>query len=223
MTRVMIDTTNTGFSSALGAIDELDAEEIVAVYDTGSGAIAVTQADLDRIPSDLIVVAIDQGFTGSPNMKANIRDCENGAWTLANAVKKEGWNVTRPTLYLGYPDTVTEAYNLGWRGDVWIAKSSNTPPLSPPDVPEGIIVVAEQWNYTDPDYDVSVVFDPTWPEAKMATPVTPQIPPGPWNPAEDYPWRGATLTVIGSDDLIHVYEYVETTGQWLRIDTRADI
>lgn len=198
MSRVMIDTTNAGFPVAIGAIDELDGGDIIAVYDTGSPAIAVSQADLNEIPVDLVIVTIDQGFTGSPNMKANVRDCENGAWTLARAVDKTGWDVPRPTLYLGYPDTVTKAYDLGWRGDVWIVNPSHVPPVDPPSVPEGINVVAEQWGYGNSNYDVSAVFDANWPEVKMSSPT-----PVPWHGV----WvgtRDGTVTAEGNLDVIEL-------------------
>lgn len=176
MTRVMIDATHNGLPSAMPTIRTLSAGEIVALYDTGSPGIAATASDIAEIPTRLTTVFIDQGFTGSPNMSATIRDCETGTWLLAKAVNKTGWKVPRPTLYLGFPDTVTEAYNLGWRGDVWLVASSPAPPLSPPPVQKGINVVAVQWNFSNPYFDASVVFDSTWPEAIMPDP-TP-TPPG---------------------------------------------
>jgi peptidoglycan hydrolase-like protein with peptidoglycan-binding domain len=106
---------------------------------------------------------IDQGYTGSPNLNATVRDCENGAWTLARAVDRTGWNVQRPTLYLGYPDTVQAAYEAGWRGDVWVALPGWDAPR-PPSAPAGINVVAVQNIYQAP-FDLSTVYDPAWPLA----------------------------------------------------------
>lgn len=185
MTRVMVDTTEAGFSAALPVISALNSGDIVGLYDTGSPSIKATAAMLSKLQKTLMVVMIDQGFTGSPNLTANVRDCETGAWTLANAVNKTGWSVARPTLYLGSPDTAQEAYNAGWRGDVWLVAPSSNPPSEPPSVPEGLNVVAVQWDFANAAFDKSVVFDSTWPEASVATPdpthysVT-NVPPGIW-------------------------------------------
>lgn len=173
MNRTMIDVTHDGLPAALPAIRALPAGNVVALYDTGSPDIAATPGDIAEIPSNLYTVFIDQGFTGSPNMHATVRDCENGAWSLANAVDKTGWHPARPTLYLGYPDTVTLAYQAGWRGDVWVVRPSDTAPTSPPAVPQGMTVVAVQWNYPGA-YDGSVIFDPTWPGGTVTTP--PPVP-----------------------------------------------
>ena len=181
--RGMIDTTHNGLPTALPVIKAMPAGNIVGLYDTGSSGIVYTPADLATIPSNLYVVTIDQAFTGSPNLKATIRDCENGAWSLTNAVNKTGWNVARPTLYVGYPDTVQQAYDLGWRGDVWLALSSSSPPTKPPAVLPGINYVAIQWNYSNPNYDISVVFDPFWPgkaPVTMSDYAVTTNPPGNW-------------------------------------------
>jgi hypothetical protein len=175
MNRVMIDTTHDGLPAALNRIRSLAPGNLVALYDTGSPDIAATPADLAEIPSSLHTVLIDQGFTGSPNLKARIRDCENGAWTLANAVNKTGWDVARPMLYLGFPDTAIEAYNAGWRGDVWLVQSSGTAPVNPPVVPKGLNVVAVQWNFQNTEWDESVVFDASWPNVATAPPDPPAV------------------------------------------------
>lgn len=164
MTRVMIDTTNKGFSVALQHITALPAGNIVALYDTGSPDIAATPADIAAVPGRLAKVFIDQGFTGSPNLKANVRDCENGAWTIPSAVQKGGWNVARPTLYIGAPDTLHDAEVNGWKGDVWIVAPSSVPPTAPPAAPPGMNIVAVQWGFGNPAFDESVVFDSTWPD-----------------------------------------------------------
>jgi hypothetical protein len=178
MSRVMIDTTHDGLPVALPAINTLVKGDIVALYDTGSPSIAATVSDFKEINADLEVVLIDQGFTGSPNMKANVRDVETGAWLIAKAVNKAGWNVTRPTLYLGFPETAQKAFDAGWRGDVWLVMPSSVAPVKPPVVPEGLNVVAVQWNFKDPSFDVSTVFDPTWPEATVTTPPPPGVQSG---------------------------------------------
>jgi hypothetical protein len=188
MSRRMIDTTHNGLPAALSTIRALPAGNLVALYDTGSGGIAATAADIAEIPTNLTTVFIDQGFTGSPNIHATVRDCENGAWQLEKAVNKSGWNVPRPTLYVGFPNTVQEAYNLGWRGDVWTVRSSPTAPTSPPNVPPGINVVGTQWNFSNPNFDESVIYDNTWPEAKVTTPAqpTPTVPP--FNVQTNWAW-----------------------------------
>lgn len=171
MTRNMIDTTHDGFPVALAEIRKLAPGDAVALYDTGSPDIAATPTDIRQIPAQLHVVMIDQGFTGSPNPAATVRDCEKGAWPLGSAVVTVNWHATRPTLYLGFPDTVQMAHDAGWRGDVWIVVPSKVPPASPPTVPPGLNVVAVQWGFSSPDFDRSVIFDPTWP-LKGGDPVT---------------------------------------------------
>jgi|SRR5271170_44711 len=180
MTRRMVDVTHDGLPDAINTIRQIGTSGLVAVYDTGSADIAATPADLAELPAGMPVVMIDQGFTGSPNMHANIRDCENGGWLLNKAVDRSGWDVARPTLYLGYPDTTMEAYDAGWRGDVWLVGPSLVPPATPPTVPPGLTVVAVQWDY-GPDFDISAVFDPYWPEAKPM--------PDPTFPFNQTDWR----------------------------------
>lgn len=171
-TRVMIDATHAGFPTALAHITALPAGNVVAVYDTGSPSVAATPADIATIPTRLHTVFIDQGFTGSPNLNANVRDVENGAWVMSHAVNKTGWNVERPTLYIGFPDSVQDAVNNGWKGDVWLVHASNVPPTVPPAVPAGINVVAVQWNFGNPNFDESVVFDANWPAKAPVPPHT---------------------------------------------------
>jgi hypothetical protein len=155
----MLDCTH-----ANAATVPLDGIQLAALYDTGSPDIAATPADVARFVNARIpVVFIDQGYTGSPNLNATVRDCETGAWTLDRAVDRTGWNVQRPTLYLGYPDTVQAAYEAGWRGDVWLADEGWNSG-SPPTAPAGISVVAVQNLYLT-GYDLSTVYDPAWPLA----------------------------------------------------------
>ena len=200
MTRVMIDTTHGGFPAALVELKSLPAGNLIALYDTGSPDINATSGDIAQIPAQYTDVMIDQGFTGSPNMSATIRDCENGAWTLAKAVNKTGWNVPRPTLYIGSPDTVQEAYDLGWRGDVWLALSSNVAPNGPPAVLPGINYVGIQWNFQNASYDKSVIFDNSWPNVKPA--------PAPARVGQLH--YGGSIWEVSSTDGVHW-----TTGQKL--------
>lgn len=218
MTRVMIDATHNGLPVAMSTIRSLSAGDIVALYNTGSSDIIASAADIASIPKNLHTVFIDQGFTGSPNLKATIRDCESGAWELSKAVNKTGWNVPRPTLYLGYPDTVGEAHSLGWRGDVWLVGPNASAPLSPPAVPEGINVVGVQWNFKNPDFDASVIFDPTWPEVKVSnpTPVKPTVPPGQWNDPAKWSWEECAITGVGLDGNFYCFAFNPATGEWVR-------
>lgn len=164
MTRIMLDVTHANFAAALPRIRELPAGSIVALYDTGSPDIAATPEDIAQVPVDLHVVFVDQGFTGSPNHKANVRDCENGAWTLSNAVETIGWTANRPMLYLGFPNTLIEAWNAGWDEDVWVVAPSTYAPVKPPPAPGLMNVVAVQWKFAGP-WDESVVFDNFWPNS----------------------------------------------------------
>lgn len=223
MARTMIDTDHSGLQRALPAINALPNGSIVAMYDTGSPDIMATPADWAQIHTGLVAVVIDQAFTGSPNLKANVRDCENGAWTLAKAVDKTGWEPEggRPTLYLGFPDTAQQAFQLGWRGDIWIAMPSNTEPVNPPPVPEGLNVVAQQWNYTNPAFDVNKVFDSTWPGAKVVTPPPPPPaaapPPGQWHNAAQFTWTECVIVGTNkADGLLYTFAYDPFTNLWLR-------
>lgn len=173
MTRISLDTTHNGLPFAMERIKQLPNGSIVQLYDTGSPGIIATAEDINSVrtlPNIAHVVMIDQGFTGSPNMNAVVRDCENGAWTVQNAVDKKGWNVARPTLYLGFPDNAQQAFDLGWRGDVILVMAQDMAPSAPPLVPNGINVIAIQWNFKNPNWDEEVVFDDFWPEAKVTVP-----------------------------------------------------
>jgi hypothetical protein len=213
MSRVMIDTTHNGLPGALSAIKALADGDIVALYDTGSVGIAATPSDIAQIPARLHTVFIDQGFTGSPNLKADIRDCENGAWQLNKAVNRTGWNVPRPTLYLGFPDTVQEAFDAGWRGDVWLVHPSTMPPTAPPNVPPGINVVAVQWGFFNHNFDRSVVFDRSWPMA-ATDPVTP-VPPGQWLNPKGWEWHDVVVAGVGMDGKFHAFHLVNNA--WVKL------
>lgn len=211
--RVMIDATHAGFPVAMAHISALPAGNIVALYDTGSPNIAATPADIAAVPTRLHTVFIDQGFTGSPNLHANVRDVEQGGWSVANAVNKTGWNVDRPTLYLGFPDTAQEAADHGWKGDVWLVRPSNVPPTAPPAVAPGLNVVAVQWNFGNSNFDESVVFDPTWP-AKEVTVATPTVPPGQWKDPKAWTWKSVTAIGVGLNGEQYQFIYEPSTGQW---------
>lgn len=138
--------------------------DLVAGYVTGTPDIAWTLADFQAaFDAGKIVVTIDQGGIGSPVPVAQVRDVEAGAWTPAAAVSAP-WTAARPTIYISLA-SLPELEQAGWRGDVWVADWTGTPPASPPPVPAGMTCVAQQ--YSDQGgggaYDLSVVFDPAWP------------------------------------------------------------
>lgn len=213
--RQMIDVTHDGLPNARQAIAGLMVGDLVALYDTGSPDIAATEADIQSIPKILDLVFIDQGFTGSPNLSANIRDCENGAWDLPHAVDKTGWNVKRPCLYLGYPDTAQKAYQLGWRGDVWLVQPNATPPDKPPFIPPGLNVVAVQWDFSNAGYDVSKVFDTTWP-GEPVNPVVATPPPGQWHNPDAWTWKDVIVSGVGLDGNLYTFAYDPTTNLWIK-------
>jgi hypothetical protein len=138
--------------------------DMVAGYVTGSPDIQWTPADWGRFPLETLVT-IDQGGNGSPVPSADVRDVEAGAWTVGGAVITAGWAAPRPTIYCSLA-TLPALAAAGWQGDVWVADWTLTPPAAPPPMPPGMTCVAVQ--YSDQGgggtYDLSVVFDPTWPD-----------------------------------------------------------
>jgi len=84
-------------------------------------------------------------------------------------VNRNGWTTARPTIYCS-ASVLPALGQAGWRGDVWVADYINQAPTQPYPVPAGMTCVAWQW--TDQGgggaYDLSVVFDPTWPQAAPA-------------------------------------------------------
>ena len=136
---------------------------MVAGYVTGSPDIVWTAADWAAFPG-IPHVTIDQGFTGSPVATAVVRDVEAGAWTVAAAVDKTGWTASRPTIYCS-ASVLPGLATAGWQGDVWIADYVSSPPAAPPAMPAGMTCVAWQWTDSGGGglYDLSVVFDESWP------------------------------------------------------------
>lgn len=136
---------------------------VVAGYDTGSPDVRWTDADWARFPTKR-KVHIDQGFTGSPVFAATVRDVEDHAWTPEAAIQHHGtWVADRPTIYCNL-DELPRVLAAGWKGDLWLAIPSDSPPTVPPVVP-GCTVVAMQWGQ-GVNTDLSIVFDPWWPERK---------------------------------------------------------
>jgi hypothetical protein len=161
MARTMGDATHAAVPELAAIRSQL---QLVAGYDTGSPDVDWTAADWALFPG-IPHVTIDQGFTGSPNLTATVRDVEFGAWQPGQAVNLAGWNVARPTIYCTTGET---GYNLaavladGWRGDLWLAIAGWQPGQPLPAAP-GCTIVAVQNDYSNPAYDRSVVLDPVWP------------------------------------------------------------
>lgn len=222
MTRIMIDCIHDNLMAVLPAINTLQSGDLVAGYGTGGSEIEWTTLDWDHIKSSLEAVIIDQDFGPDVPLKsANVIDSEGGAWSPGQIDERMAQSTAeRPTLYSAQDNLDTIASTEKWRGDLWLAKIGPMPTAIPV-VPHGFNVVAQQYAQgVNGLYDLSVVFDPYWP--LKGPEMTPQLPPGPWNPDENYPWKGAILTVIGSDGLIHAYEYDLVSEKWNRLDTVAD-
>lgn len=165
MTRSMGDATHDNVSALVADRGNL---QLVAGYVTGTSSIQWTPSDWASFPG-MTLVTIDQGAYGSPVAAADVRDVESGAWTAAAAVDRSGWTAVRPTIYISL-DSLPSLETAGWQGDVWIADYTGTVPSGPPSMPAGMTCVA--WQYTDLGgggaYDLSVVFDPTWPSVQEA-------------------------------------------------------
>jgi hypothetical protein len=162
MTRSMGDAIHANVPALAAA-----GTDMAAGYVTGSADIMWTAADWALFPQPW--VTIDQGYTGSPVATADVRDVEQGAWTVAAAVDTSGWTAPRPTIYCS-ASVLAGLAQAGWAGDVWVADWTGTPPGEPVAVPAGMTCVAVQ--YSDQGgggaYDLSVVFDPTWPANGVA-------------------------------------------------------
>jgi hypothetical protein len=182
--------------------------QLVAGYDTGSPSIDWTSADWARFPG-VPHVTIDQGFTGSPNLAANVRDVEPGAWAPGQAVDRSGWNVPRPTIYCNQ-STLPSVLADGWKGDLWLAIPGHT---GPPPAVRDCVVVAIQDDYNNPAYDLSTVYDPYWPLETKAMNNVIQIPnvPGSWIAVYHYV-PNAIVVGQGTDGRVWVTKFVN--GVW---------
>jgi hypothetical protein len=162
VTRLMGDATHVNVPQLASA----PGLQVAAGYVTGTPDILWTAADWARF-AGISQVTIDQGGVGSPVASAVVRDVEAGAWTVANAVNRDRWTASRPTIYCSL-STVPTLASAGWSGDVWVANWTSTPPSSPPATP-GMNCVAVQ--YTNQGgggaYDLSIVFDPAWPTGEF--------------------------------------------------------
>jgi hypothetical protein len=208
VTRTMADATHVNVHALIGA-----GFDLVAGYVTGTPPIRWTPADWALFPPGQ--VTIDQGYGGFPVLDADVRDVETGAWTVADAVSLAGWTVARPTIYCSLA-TLPQLEAAGWRGDVWAADWTGTPPAVPPPMPPGMTCVAVQ--YTDQGgggaYDLSVIFDPTWPQEAFMTTVLAGIP-GAWLTYQFYvdTTSGAAF-IVGTGADGHVYWNRFAAGAW---------
>jgi hypothetical protein len=195
MTRIMGDAIHDNVPALVQA-----GTQMVAGYVTGSLDVLWTPADWALFPG-VPAVTIDQGYTGSPAASANVRDVEQGAWTVAGAVNLTGWTAPRPTIYCS-ASVLPQLGAAAWQGDVWVADWTGTPPASPPVVPVGMTCVAVQ--YTDQGggglYDLSVVFDPYWPAKENM-----DMPLIIWGQVDCYLLDGGRLHTIQSTTDLNIY------------------
>lgn len=210
-------------------------------YLTGSGGVPWSAAQMREFPN---AVLYDQSPTNGPfDTTCDAFDCETNAVTMADLApgiieaRAHFHAATRPGQR--WPAVYQSQNNVTQNVNDLIAAGIDTCPLIVANYgvsqADAIAIVANAsgpfpivgFQYSDQGgngaYDLDVWSVP-WlvNRSKKVDPVTPQMPPGPWNPAEEYPWKGAILTVIGQDGLIHAYEYDLKTGTWKRLDTAAD-
>lgn len=210
MSRVMIDCTHSNLPSVMPKIKTLTAGSLVAGYVTGSPDVRWIMSDWQELPSTLTKVTIDQAFTGSPVPAANVIDVETGAFTPGNVDARQAISTApRPTIYCSLSTLSQISLQEKWRGDVWLVLSSSVKPTVPPKVPAGFNVIGQQWNFTNPLYDESVIFDPYWPERAPIVTV-----PHPAAPAPPGLWKAAVIVGTGLDDKLWEATYDADTGKW---------
>jgi hypothetical protein len=202
MTRTMGDAIHDNVAALHAANTQM-----VAGYVTGSADIVWTTADWALFVGKP-QVTIDQGFTGSPVASADVLDVEPGAWTAAAAVAfKPKMTSPRPTAYCSLSN-LPQLSSAGWTGDVWVADWTGTAPGSPPAVPAGMTCVAVQWTNQGGGgaYDLSVVFDPYWPEEAPVAVTTAPAPPG--------QWKSIIAQGIGTDGSAWITSYDADNAKW---------
>jgi hypothetical protein len=210
VTRIMGDAIHDNVPALAAIKGEL---QLAAGYVTGTPDIQWTSADWAEF-AGLSLVTIDQGANGSPVPSADVRDVETGAWTPEAAVNLEGWTAAQPTIYCSL-DTLPQVTAAGWRGAVWVADWTGSPPAEPP-AGQGATVVAVQYASLA-DYDLSVVFDPNWP-AKGPDPMYVTIPgvPGQWVSVEQFyspASKTAYVVGVGTNGLVYMTKSVNG-GTW---------
>lgn len=151
----MADATSANYPS-------LPAGVMRAGYVTGPPDIQWTAAQLATA-----AVTIDQGYQSPPVTTATVRDAEPGAWPPGGAtVRLSDWSASRPTIYCDetYLPGILAA---GWQGCLWLAIPGWQTGQALPSAPGCEIVAVQNQQDVNGAYDLSVVLDPTWPEASM--------------------------------------------------------
>lgn len=164
MTRLMIDAASPA------NIPQAIKKQLVAGYLTGTPGQRWT-GHWSEFPG-MTMVTIDQGSPpGNPAYSANVMDVEPRCYRPPDI---EPWMhhavAPRPTVYCDrndYPEV-----RKVWSGDIWLADPSDTPVVPYPDDKK---IVAVQYTQ-GPNYDASIVFDDTWPNAPAGSPPMPPIP-----------------------------------------------
>ena len=199
--RFMLDCTHANLHTT-EVLAELSKVTMVACYTTGDPTVQWTTLDKAYVVSlGKTLVTIDQGFTGSPDLKANVRDVESSAWSATKAVDKTGWTTPRPTIYAARYD-MFDVINAGWKDDIWLSW-----PLSAIPTKEEVLkaypkltqanLIGVQIGFTH-QYDTSVVYDPYWPLLPPDPPKGPtvlQVPgwPGNWLAYDFFDTKTATV------------------------------
>lgn len=131
---------------------------VMFYYDTGSPDIDWTAEQRALFPAG-ILVAIDQGGSGSPAVGRRILDVENGAWSPATATDTARGNPAILALY-GSRDTLARCASVGYKGNFWLAWPGWAGEALP--VYPGITIVAVQDDWQQ-NYDKSSLLELSWP------------------------------------------------------------
>lgn len=173
MTRIGYDCKG---SNAQYVHDHFPKPDLIFWYGTGTSDIIWSAFERDLFPG-IPHVEIDQGYKDKLPTVAQVRDVENGAWTVAAAVNRATWAAARPTIYCTR-STLPNVIAAGWKGDIWLAWPGWKGEPLPAHPGCTIVAVQDQWNQY---FDRSTILDPNWPN---------QSPPG----GDNMPF---SITVVG--------------------------
>lgn len=162
MNRIMVDAADPLL------IPRALAFQLVAAYHTGTPGNRWA-GHYNDFPGK-IMVGIDQAAQpGTPYYKANVMDVEPNCFRPPDI---PGWTshctAPRPTVYCDrndYPEV-----RMYWEGDIWLA----APGVQSNPFPNDHRIVAIQ-NVFNNNYDVSTVFDDTWPNAVAPHPTEVEV------------------------------------------------